>query len=110
MKRWLTEVWTRALPHRMPLYRMAVVLFLLSTVIDTGSNERKGPLGITVTMVMMLVVTLVGLSLWKAPRDGVLWTGVVLIVAWMWSQILAGQSLRDLAIRNPYRHRHSVWP
>jgi O-antigen ligase len=92
------QTWQRVVPHRMPMYRLAIVLFLLSTLVDTGSDERKGPLGLTLAMVTMIAATIIGLPLWKAPRDRVLLTCIVLIGLWTWAQLLTGHTLRTAVI------------
>lgn len=95
---WLGTSWDdvarRLSVHFMPLYKLAVVFFALSTLLDTGSADRKGVAGLSLTMVMMILVTALGLLLWRAPRDGVVVGCMVLIGLWVWGQLLSGQSWR----------------
>jgi O-antigen ligase len=92
------EVRERLLPHRMPIYKLLVILFLLSMLIDTGSDDSKGPLGLTVTLVTMICIAAVGLFLWKPPRDSVLWACVITIGTLVWLHVLSGQTLRAATI------------
>lgn len=94
----LRHTWQRVVPHHMPMYRLAIVLFLLSTLVDTGSDERKGPLGLTLAMVTMIMATVIGLPLWKTPRDRVVLTCIVLIGLWTWAQLLTGHTVRTAVI------------
>jgi O-antigen ligase len=94
----LGEVWMRAVPHRMPMYKFTSVLFLLSILVDNGTDERKGPFGLTVTLVAMIVMMAIGLLSWRPPRDGVVWACAVLIGTLVWLQVLSGQKPRSAVI------------
>jgi O-antigen ligase len=96
-RRWLAEIWSRASPHRVPLYKIAVVMLMASMAVDTG--QKKGGLGgVTPPMVMMMVVTAVGLLLWRAPRDRVIIGCSVGIGLWAWAQVLSGQTLHSAIV------------
>jgi O-antigen ligase len=58
---------------------------------NKGTIESK-VFGISFSMLMMVIVTVIGLMIWKIPRNRVLLISMVLIVMWVCLQLALGQS------------------
>ena len=86
--------WTDAPSFLEPIYRTAVFIFLINTAFDSGSTITKTFLGLSPTMIAMMLLMGVGLLFWTAPRDKVVIGCSILIGIWALSQVFMGHSLR----------------
>ena len=86
------------------MYRIVVSVFLVSTFWDSGerlvgSFERvTGLVGLTAPMFAMIPLTMVGLLLWRIPRDRIAIACSGMILLWVSVQLIAGESLRGAVL------------
>ena len=78
-------------------YRVVALVFLISTLWDSGARATA-LVGLSAPMFAMIPLTLVGLLLWRIPRDRIAVTCAAIILLWISVQLMAGESMRSAVL------------